>query len=127
MAILVLTHEELTLKKIPLEKEELHIGRRTDADIYLDDKLASQKHAKIEVKQDPEQKGKVEYYIEDLDSTNHTYVNNEKITRKKLVHGDQIRIGSHVFKFIDENEAVGEKTTKLHKSWIPGVYYTKDK
>lgn len=127
MAILVLIHEGLTLKKIHLEKSELSIGRRTDADIYIDDKLASQHHAKIEVKRNPGQKGSVEYYIEDLNSTNHTYVNNEKITLKKLVHEDQIRIGSHVFKFIDENEAVGEKTTKLHKSWIPGVFYTKEK
>jgi pSer/pThr/pTyr-binding forkhead associated (FHA) protein len=127
MAILILIHEGLTLKRIPLEKPELQIGRRTDADIYIDDKLASQHHAKIEVMSSPEQKGGVEYYIEDLDSTNHTFVNNEKITRKKLCHEDQIRIGSHVFKFIDENAAVGEKTTKLHKSWIPGVYYTKEK
>lgn len=127
MAILVLTHEGLTLKKIPLEKPELEIGRHTDADIYIDDKLASQHHAKIEVKTDPEQEGSVEYYIEDLGSTNSTYINNEKVTRKKLSHEDQIRIGSHVFKFIDENAAVGEKTTKLHKSWIPGVYYTKEK
>lgn len=126
MAILVLTHEGLTLKKISLEKPELQIGRHTDSDIYIDDKLASQHHAKIEVKTDSEQEGSAEYFIEDLDSTNHTYVNNEKITRKKLGHEDQIRIGSHVFKFIDENAVMGEKTTKLHKSWIPGVYYTKE-
>lgn len=126
MAILVLTHEGLTLKKIPLEKSELNIGRHTDADIYIDDKLVSQHHAIIEVKQNPVHEGSAEYFIEDLDSTNHTFVNNEEITRKKLVHEDQIRIGSHIFKFIDENVSVGEKTTKLRKSWIPGVYYTKD-
>ncbi len=126
MAILVLIHEGLTLKKITLEKPEIQIGRRTDADIYVDDKLASQRHAKIEVIQDSDQKGSAEYYVEDLGSTNHTYVNNEVITRKKLAHDDQIRIGGHVFRFVDENEALGEKTTKLHKSWIPGVYYTKE-
>ena len=126
MALLVLIHEGLTLKRIALEKPELIIGRRTDADIYIDDKLASQKHAKIEIKQNPKAKGGVEYHIEDLDSTNHTYVNNEAITRKQLVHEDLIRIGKHVFKFVDESEALGDKTTKLHKSWIPGVYYTKE-
>jgi pSer/pThr/pTyr-binding forkhead associated (FHA) protein len=102
------------------------IGRRPDADIYIDDKLASQQHARIEIKPNPKAKGGVEHYIEDLDSTNHTYVNNEAITRKKLDHEDLIRIGKHVFKFVDESEALGDKTTKLHKSWIPGVYYTKE-
>ncbi len=126
MALLVLVHEGLTLKRIPLEKPEIYIGRRPDADIYVDDKLASQQHAKIEAKQNPKRKGGAEYFIEDLDSTNHTFVNNETITRKQLVHEDLIRIGSHVFKFVDENVSPGEKTTKLHKSWIPGVYYTKE-
>ena len=126
MAMLVLTHEGLTLKSIPLDKAEVCIGRKPDVDIYIDDKLASQKHAKIEMKPVAKRKGVVEFYLEDLNSTNHTYVNGEQIDRKKLIHEDLIRIGKHVFKFIDESQAVGDKTTKLHKSWIPGVYYTKD-
>ena len=126
MAMLVLVHEGLTLKRIPLDKPELRIGRKPDADIFIDDKLASQEHARIEMKQVPGRKDLVEFYLEDLTSTNHTYVNNEQITRKKLAHEDLIRIGKHVFKFIDESAALGDKTTKLHKSWIPGVYYTKE-
>ena len=126
MAILVLTHEGLTLKTIPIDTPELSIGRHSDSDIYIDDKLVSQHHALIEMKQHPASKDKMEYYIEDLGSTNYTYVNDEKIVRKKLRHEDHIRIGSHVFKFIDENVSVGEKTTKLQKSWTPGVYYTKE-
>ena len=126
MAILVLVHEGLTIKKIPLEKPEMQIGRMADCDIFLDDKLASQKHARITMTQDAEQQEAVTYYIEDLQSTNHTYVNGEAVVLKRLEHNDIIRIGKHVFKFIDETEALADKTTKLHKSWIPGVYYTKD-
>ena len=126
MAILVLVHEGLTIKKIPLEKPEMQIGRMADCDIFLDDKLASQKHARITMTQDAEQQEAVAYYIEDLQSTNHTYVNGEAVVLKRLDHNDIIRIGKHVFKFIDETEALADKTTKLHKSWIPGVYYTKD-
>ena len=126
MAILVLVHEGLTIKKIPLEKPEMQIGRMADCDIFLDDKLASQKHARITMTQDAEQQEAVTYYIEDLQSTNHTYVNGEAVALKRLEHNDIIRIGKHIFKFIDETEALADKTTKLHKSWIPGVYYTKD-
>ena len=126
MAILVLVHEGMTLKRIRLDKPEMRIGRRADADIFIDDKLASQRHARIERRERSEPPGAVEYHIEDLGSTNHTFVNGEQVDRRKLVHEDLIRIGKHTFKFIDENEALGEKTSKLHKSWIPGVYYTKE-
>lgn len=126
MAMLVLLHEGLTIKKIPLDKTVVTVGRKADADIFLDDKIASQNHAKIEILENPSQKGSVDYFIEDLGSTNHTYVNGEEITRKKLAHEDTIRIGKHIFKFIDESAADADKTTKLHKSWIPGVYYTKE-
>ncbi len=121
MAMLVLTYEGLTLKTIPIDNPELRIGRHSDSDIYIDDKLVSQHHALIEMKPHPAFEDKMEYYIEDLGSTNYTYVNNEKIVRKKLRHEDHIRIGSHVFKFIDENVSVGEKTTKFQKGWTSGV------
>ncbi len=124
MPILALIHEGLTIQSIPIEKEHLLIGRSTDADIFIDDKMVSNRHAQIVTK--TTLKGAAEYHIEDLESTNHTFVNGERITGHKLVHEDRIRIGKHLFKFIDGDEAVEEKTTKLHKSWIPGVYYTKD-
>jgi pSer/pThr/pTyr-binding forkhead associated (FHA) protein len=126
MPILALIHEGWTIQTIALEKEQLRIGRSTDADIFIDDKMVSNKHALVEMKSDPDQKDRVDYFIQDLESTNHTYVNGEKIVRHKLVHEDRIRIGKHLFKFVDDAAALDEKTTKLHKSWIPGVYYTKD-
>ncbi|MGD8835313.1 MAG: FHA domain-containing protein [Desulfobacteraceae bacterium] len=126
MPMLALIHEGLTVQTIPLEKKRLRIGRSADSDIFLDDKMVSNKHASVEMRPDPDRKGRVDYFIQDLGSTNHTYVNGEKIVRHKLVHEDRIRIGKHLFKFIDDKALLDEKTTKLHKSWIPGVYYTKD-
>jgi len=126
MAMLVLIHEGLTIKQIDIDKPKLRIGRKAGSDIYLDDKLASKSHAVIEARANPDDKELTDYFIEDLKSTNHTLVNGEPITRVKLTHEDTIRIGKHVFKFIDENQLKGDKTTKLHKSWIPGVYYTKE-
>ena len=126
MAVLVLLHEGLTIKKIPIEKPELSIGRKTDCDIFLDDNMVSGNHAKVEMIPHADQQGVFEYFVEDLQSTNHTIVNGQAITRTKLEHNDTVRIGRHVFKFIDETAALTDKTAKLHKSWIPGVYYTKD-
>ena len=126
MAILVLLHEGLTIKKIPIEKPELSIGRLTENDIFLDDNMVSGLHAKIEMHESSDKKGVFSYIIQDMGSTNHTIVNGETVSRKKLEHNDKIRIGRHLFKFIDESGAPSDKTAKLHKSWIPGVYYTKE-
>jgi pSer/pThr/pTyr-binding forkhead associated (FHA) protein len=126
MAVLVLLHEGLTIRKIPIEKPEMTIGRLTDCDIFLDDNMVSGNHAKIEMTESVQNKGSFDYFILDLGSTNQTFVNNEAITRKKLKHNDRIRIGRHLFKFIDEAAALDDKTAKLRKSWIPGVYYTED-
>ena len=127
MALLVLVHEGLTLKRIPLDKPAIRIGRKTDSDIFIDDMLASQNHARIETVDNQDAPGGADYFIEDLDSTNHTFVNGAPIDRHKLANNDVIRIGKHTFKFIDDTGDPGDKTAKLHKSWIPGVYYTKDK
>jgi pSer/pThr/pTyr-binding forkhead associated (FHA) protein len=70
--------------------------------------------------------GGSDYFIEDLGSTNYTYINGAPIDRKQLAHNDVIRIGKHTFKFLDESADPGDKTAKLRKSWIPGVYYTTD-
>jgi pSer/pThr/pTyr-binding forkhead associated (FHA) protein len=126
MAVLVLLHEGLTIKKIPIEKNKLSIGRQTECDIFLDDNMVSANHAAIEMQENPDKKGTFDFFVEDLQSTNHTMVNGEAVTRRKLEHNDKIRIGRHVFKFIDETAASADKTTKLVKSWIPGVYYTKE-
>ena len=126
MAMLVLTHEGLTIKRISLDKAELRIGRKTDSDIFIDDMLASQSHAKIEQVESMEDGGGVGYFIEDLKSTNHTYINGAPVDRKKLAHNDVIRIGKHTFKFLEESAESADKTTKLRKSWIPGVYYTEE-
>ena len=126
MAMLVLIHKGLTLKRIPLKQPELRIGRKTDSDLFVDDMLASQNHAVIEKRENKEAPGGADFYIRDLESTNHTFVNGSPIDLKKLDNNDVIVIGKHTFKFIDEAIDPGDKTTKLKKSWIPGVYFTED-
>ena len=125
--MIVQLHEGLALKKFPLEdKPILRIGRDPDSDIFIDDGVVSSNHAVIELKESSYPQKTPVYIIKDLGSTNKTYVNGETITSKTLEHDDVIRIGWNNFKFIDETKRDPNKTAKIHKSWIPGVYYTKD-
>lgn len=126
MAAIVQLNEGVAVKKFEIKKPLIRIGRKADNDIFIDDKVVSTEHAIIEAVEDPKRKNKAIHYIEDLGSTNKTYVNGEEIERVKLNNNDTIRIGWVTFKFVDSIDADTEKTLKIHKSWIPGVYYTKE-
>ena len=126
MAIIVQLHEGVAIKKFKLDRESLSIGRDPESDIFIDNTVVSTRHAIITAETPSDSGEKPQYYIEDLKSTNSTYVNGEKIARHKLAHNDAIRIGWNNFKFIDEDPADPNQTAKIKKSWIPGVYYTEE-
>jgi hypothetical protein len=76
----------------PLEAQGTTIGRDAQNDIVLDDTAVSRQHAKIR----PETEGgkkKDQFYVHDLGSSNHTYLNGRRIDRALLRDGDEIRIG----------------------------------
>ncbi|MGB5747440.1 MAG: FHA domain-containing protein [Desulfobacterales bacterium] len=125
MALIVQLHEGVAINKCPLDQPRLRIGRSPECDIFIDDAVVSSEHAVIEKIESPDSKGAFEYYLEDQNSTNGTFLNDEKTTRQKLNHEDVIRVGWVSFKFIDETKADPDQTAKIHKSWIPGVFYTK--
>jgi len=113
----------VSVQNYQIEKDIIHIGRSVDNDIFLNEQSVSGKHAVIE---------KViigdtfEYRIRDLESTNHTYVNNLKIDKKWLENSDLIRIGFTVLKFVTDDSVDFTKTIRIKKSWIPGIFYTSD-
>jgi FHA domain len=70
------------------------IGRGSAADIRVEDPFASSRHARIE------RQGDV-LVIEDLGSTNGTYLNDEPLTGPQPLHpGDRIRIGDNEFSYV---------------------------
>ncbi len=87
--------------EFPLKSnKQIVIGRSSELDMVLVEDMVSRKHAKITVGGD----GKIS--IEDLGSTNGTFVNGEKVKQSRLKEGDRILIGTSILKLVQQG-AVG--------------------
>ena len=111
---LVSLRGELMAVPIPLERDEVTIGRAIEADVRLNDSRASRLHARISSSVDPET-NQTTYRITDLGSTNGTLVNGEVITEASLSDGDKIVIGDHLFRFDMLDEIDREFQHQIHR------------
>lgn len=95
-AWLVLLEEGRPLKDYRIQKEKTFLGKGSEADIILEDEFASRLHAALYYKEGG-------FEIDDLNSTNGTFVNGKKVDRVKLQDGDVIKIGrsEFLFKFLN--------------------------
>ena len=76
-----------------LSRAEHYVGRRTDLDLHIDVDSVSRRHARL-VRQGED------WWVEDLGSTNGTFVNDEPVDRRRLDDGDFVRFGEAVVKFL---------------------------
>jgi pSer/pThr/pTyr-binding forkhead associated (FHA) protein len=107
MARLVLSLDGQVLAEYNMSKERYTIGRLPDNDIRIDNAAVSGHHALIiNILNDS--------FLEDLNSTNGTYVNGKIIKKHALQHGDVITVGHHSLRFVeseaDEPQDEFEKT-----------------
>ncbi len=95
MAKLILSMETTMLKEIPLAKERITIGRKPHNDIQIDNLAISGEHAVvITILNDS--------FLEDLGSTNGTFVNGQPVKKHFLQNGDVIELGKYRLKFVAE-------------------------
>jgi pSer/pThr/pTyr-binding forkhead associated (FHA) protein len=81
--------------EFPIQADkQIFIGRSSDLEMVLVEDMVSRKHAKITTQ------GADQIWIEDLGSTNGTFVNGEKIKRARLKEGDRVLIGTSILKVI---------------------------
>jgi hypothetical protein len=99
MPKLVLLFEGRVLKETAVSQTAaVTIGRLPDNTIVIDNTAVSSRHVRI-AREGPQ------FVVEDLESTNGTFVNGEKVTKRALRHGDTILVGKHKIFFDRMNEA----------------------
>jgi diguanylate cyclase (GGDEF)-like protein len=81
-------------KRTPLSKKTYVVGRDAEVDLVISRSSVSRQHSQLVQDDDGE------WWVQDMGSTNGTFVNEERITRKRLLDGDQIRFGDAIFKFL---------------------------
>ncbi len=93
-----LDYQGKTLTTFETENEQISIGRNPKNDIQIDNPAVSNSHAVVK-------KVMNTYFIEDLGSTNGTFVNEKKIDKYELLDGDEVIVGKHSLKFHYINKA----------------------
>ena len=114
MARLVLSLDSQVMAEYNMNKERYTIGRLPDNDIRIDNAAVSGHHSLIiNILNDS--------FLEDLNSTNGTYVNGKLIKKHALQHGDVITVGHHQLRFAEDDEAQDEfeKTKEIQPSARP--------
>ncbi len=92
MAKLILQFQERVLRDCAVGPYPVRIGRLPDNTIVIDNEAVSGHHARVLPEAD-------EFVLEDLKSTNGTFVNGQRITRHALRHGDVVLVGKHSLVF----------------------------
>ena len=115
MARLILSLDGQVMAEYNMNKERYTIGRLPDNDIRIDNPAVSGHHSLIiNILNDS--------FLEDLNSTNGTYVNGKLIKKHALQHGDVITVGHHQLRFVEDDEAQQdefEKTMVIQPSARP--------
>lgn len=102
MAKMVLSMNGAIQGEFPLEKERHSIGRKPDNDIQIDNLAVSGKHALIITILD-------DSFLEDLGSTNGTYVNGKLVKKHALRNGDVIGLGKHELKYVNDHATADDE------------------
>ncbi len=79
----------------PIGPEGLTLGREVGNGVVISSDQASRRHARILVLAGG-------HVLQDLDSTNGTFVNSKPVKEQQLRHGDVVRIASTVMKYLVE-------------------------
>jgi len=102
MAKLLFLLDGNVIKEYALDKERMTIGRRASNDVHIDNLAISGEHAEVITSGD-------DAFIQDLNSTNGTFVNKKQVKKQILKHGDTIGLGKYQLKYLKDMAIVRQQ------------------
>ena len=111
MPRMVVSIDGVVIKEVPFTKERTTVGRRPYNDVVIDNLAVSGEHAVFLMNGD-------DVEVEDLGSTNGTYVNGKAIKRQPLRNGDTVELGKYKIRFLHEEPGHDYEKTMVFK---PGM------
>jgi hypothetical protein len=113
MPKMIVSIDGVVIKEVQLTKDRTSLGRRPYNDIVIDNLAVSGEHAVFQMSGN-------EVYLEDLNSTNGTYVNGKAVKKQLLQNTDMVEIGKYKIKYVNEAASAGFEKTMLFKSGSAG-------
>ena len=114
MPKMIVSIDGVVIKEVQLTKDRTTLGRRPYNDIVIDNLAVSGEHAVLQMTGN-------EVYLEDLNSTNGTYVNGKAVKKQLLQNNDTVEIGKYKIKYINEAAGAGFEKTMVIKSGGAGL------
>jgi hypothetical protein len=107
MGKLVVSLDGAVIKEALITKDKTTLGRRPYNDIVIDNLAVSGEHAVLQMVGG-------DVFIEDLNSTNGTYINGKAVKKQLLTHNDTVEIGKYKIKYLLDDGSEHDKTTVMN-------------
>ena len=115
MGKLVVSIDGVVIKDVQITKDKTTLGRRPYNDIVVDNLAVSGEHAILQMSGG-------DVVLEDLNSTNGTYLNGKAVKKQQLQNGDSIEIGKYKIKFVGDAQADNFDKTMVVMSAKPAPF-----
>lgn len=109
MPKMIVSIDGVVIKEVQLTKDRTSLGRRPYNDIVIDNLAVSGEHAVLQMSGN-------EVFVEDLNSTNGTYLNGKAVKKQQLNNGDTVEIGKYKIKYVNEVASAGFEKTMIIKA-----------
>ena len=114
MPKMIVSIDGVVIKEVQLTKDRTSLGRRPYNDIVIDNLAVSGEHAVLQMSGN-------EVFVEDLNSTNGTYLNGKAVKKQQLNNGDTVEIGKYKIKYVNEATSAGFEKTMIIKAGSAGL------
>ena len=114
MPKMIVSIDGVVIKEVQLTKDRTSLGRRPYNDIVIDNLAVSGEHAVLQMSGN-------DVHLEDLNSTNGTYVNGKAVKKQLLQNSDVVEIGKYKIKYVNEAADAGFEKTMVIKAGSAGL------